>query len=151
MQRMQFGGTEAQRVAVTQGAIDLGALRPIQSAHLIPIPGSIKGVSQRGYNHSAVIAHTIVESAKNDELKLSVREDVLYKKKEVQQQAKTESRRERSQNVENIFAVKHGDQLFEKTLILIDDVITTGATVADAKRALKVFKPKRILAISVAH
>ncbi len=118
---------------------------------LIPVPASVKAVRMRGYNHAGVIASTIAEVAKNDGLRFILRDDVLYKSKEVSQQARASTKSERMANVENVFEVHHGEDLTGKTLILIDDVITTGATIADAKRALKEWKPKRVLAIAVAH
>ena len=118
---------------------------------LIPVPASAKATSIRGYNHAAIIAKTIADCAKNDDLKLTLRTDMLYKKKEVEHQARVQSKSAREENVDHVFAVRHGDELFEKTVILVDDVITTGATIKDAKRALKAFKPKRILAIAAAH
>ena len=90
-------------------------------------------------------------SAKNDGLRLELCDDLLYKKRENPQQVSVRERKKRQENVENIFAVRGGEYLTGKTLVLIDDVITTGATMADAKRALKAFKPKRVLAIAVAH
>ena len=76
---------------------------------------------------------------------------MLYKKKETEQQARVRGKARREENVDHIFEVKHGEIITGKTVILIDDVITTGATIRDAKRAMKLWKPKRILAIAAAH
>ncbi len=118
---------------------------------LIPIPSHKKANAMRGYNHTEAIARAIDRCAKEDRLPLIVRNDVLVKKKENTHQVKTEGRAERLRNVENLFIVQHGEELAGKTIIIIDDMITTGATIADARRALKEWKPKRILAIAVAH
>ena len=122
-----------------------------EEIYLVPVPASAKATSLRGYNHAAIIAKTIAECAKNDGLKLTLRTDMLYKKKEVEQQARVRSKAMREENVDHLFSIKHGEEINGKTVILIDDVITTGATIRDAKRAIRAFKPKRILAIAAAH
>jgi ComF family protein len=118
---------------------------------VIPVPASAKAMTVRGYNHAGVIAKTIVEAGNKDGLRLRLREDILYKKKEVTPQARTRTRSDRKKNVENVFAINNEHAIIGKTIILIDDVITTGATIASAKRAIKEHNPKRILAIGVAH
>ena len=128
-----------------------GSKKTNEEIMLIPIPASRKAVAMRGYNHAGIIARMIVLSAKNDGLKLLLCDNYLYKKREIPQQVSVRDRKKRKENVENIFLVRNGEDLCGKTLVLIDDVITTGSTIADAKRALKEFKPKRILAIAVAH
>lgn len=118
---------------------------------LIPIPAHKKANAVRGYNHTEAIALAIDRCAKEDHLPLSVRSDILMKKRENERQVETEGRAGRIKNVENIFGIEHGEDLAGKTVIIIDDVITTGATMNDARRAIKEWKPKRILSIAVAH
>ena len=118
---------------------------------IIPIPASSKALTSRGYNHAGVIARTIVLEGKSDGLQLILREDILFKKREVGPQAQTRRKTDREKNVENVFDISDGQDIIGKTVILIDDVITTGATIAAAKRVLKLHHPKRILAIAVAH
>lgn len=118
---------------------------------LIPVPASKKAVATRGYNHASIIAQAIARCAKKDDMLLIVRGDILYKEKENQQQARARSKKRREENVAGIFSIKNGEFLQGKTVILIDDVITTGATIAEARRAIKECEPKRVLAIAVAH
>ncbi len=118
---------------------------------LVPIPSGIRANAIRGYNHSGIIAKAIARAAVDDGLFLSVRSDILYKKRENIRQAALQKKAKRKENVEDVFGVRGGEGVRGKTIILIDDVITTGATIVEAKKAIKAYGPKRILAIAVAH
>lgn len=118
---------------------------------LLPIPAGKKAIAMRGYNHATVIANTIAKYGRADGMNILVGNDILYKKKENTQQVKMREKGKREQNVLGIFGVHHKELIRGKTIILIDDVITTGATINEAKRAVKEHGPKRILAIAVAH
>ncbi len=118
---------------------------------LVPVPGNKKAISMRGYNHAALIAHAIARAGRADGLDMKVLDRVLYKKHEVTPQARTKGKRGRAHNVAGLFGIKDAEALFGKTVILIDDVITTGATVTEAKRAVKTALPKRVLTLAVAH
>ena len=118
---------------------------------LIPIPTGKRALAIRGYNHAGVIATAIAETAKKDGLLLCVESNVLFKKRENDRQVETSTKEGREKNVTHAFGVRYGERITGKTVILVDDVVTTGATVAEARRALRNSKPKRILAIAVAH
>lgn len=118
---------------------------------LISVPSSRKALRLRGYNHAGVIAEAIVHAAKADGLTLHIEHNMLVKKHENEQQVTTRTKAKRAKNVAGVFTVKHGERITGKTVVLIDDVITTGATIDEAKRALREWKPKRILAVAVAH
>lgn len=131
--------------------LSYGSKKTKEQILIVPIPASAKALSMRGYNHAGVIAKTIVKAGVADELNLVFRDDILVKKKEVGPQAHTRRKSDRIKNVHNAFDCLNGEDTTGKTVILIDDVITTGSTVSEAKRALKLHHPKRILAIAVAH
>ncbi len=145
----KYFGTALYREFFKQ--LSYGSKKTGEEIVLVPVPGSDKAQRMRGYNHAAVIAETIATLGKKEGLRITMRSDVLYKRKEVGQQAKTKDREERERNVRSAFAVRNGEALYERTVILIDDVITTGSTIKEAKSAIKALKPKRVLAIAVAH
>lgn len=118
---------------------------------LIPIPASAKAVAMRGYNHSGVIAATIAEAGKADGMTIRVERSLLFKRRENKRQVEASTKKEREKNVEQLFGVHSGKSITGKTVILIDDVVTTGATIAAARQALLVWKPKRVLTVVVAH
>lgn len=118
---------------------------------LIPIPGGKKAITMRGYNHATLIAEVIYMCAKADKLPVTMESNVLYKTHEITQQVRARGKANREKNVEGIFSIRNPEKIAGKTVILIDDVITTGATINEAKRAIRTAKPKRVLAIAVAH
>ncbi|OGZ12034.1 MAG: hypothetical protein A2942_02300 [Candidatus Lloydbacteria bacterium RIFCSPLOWO2_01_FULL_50_20] len=128
-----------------------GNTRPKEAIVLVPVPSGKRALRLRGYNHSGVIAAAIVQAAKADGLVLELEANMLFKKRENEQQVEARTKTKRSENVAHVFGVRTGERIAGKTVVLVDDVITTGATIAEAKRALSEWKPRRILTVAVAH
>lgn len=122
-----------------------------ESILLIPIPSSAGTIKERGSNHAEAIARVVAENAANDELSLSVDAGILLKEKETLHQVELKNRAGRQKNLRGAFTVTGGEKIAKKTIILIDDVVTTGATLREARAALRKYGPKKILAIAVAH
>ena len=97
---------------------------------LIPIPLHPKKEKIRGYNQSHVIAEGISEI-----MNIPIAENCLVRNTFTQTQTK-KSREERWNNVKDIFEVKNSSEIAEKHVLLIDDVLTTGATIMSAGKAL---------------
>lgn len=87
------------------------------------VPISVKRRKQRGYNQSELIAR---RAAKQMQLPYC---ETLVKKLDNKEQHKL-SERERSRNVRGVYA-STGDSAIGKRILLIDDIITTGATLAE--------------------
>ncbi|MGN6647253.1 MAG: ComF family protein [Cytophaga sp.] len=90
---------------------------------IIPIPLHQSKMRKRGYNQATKIAQgftTVLESC-------PVEEQVLYRKRNLFIQAKS-TRAKRFQNVKEVYAIKNIDRIQGKHVLLIDDVLTTGAT-----------------------
>lgn len=89
---------------------------------IVPIPLHKKKLKKRGFNQAESIAAGLAESM-SKELELNS----VYRVTESSTQTK-KSRYKRWENVSDIFKLKNGHQLDGKHVLLVDDVITTGAT-----------------------
>ena len=90
--------------------------------YIIPVPLHKKRQRKRGYNQSEYFAKGMAE-----ELNIPVLSEVLFKKHFTETQT-YKSREERWQNTLNSFEIKNGELIRDKSILLVDDVITTGAT-----------------------
>jgi len=77
--------------------------------------------------------------------------NILIKPKETEHQARIRDRRERLKNIAGSFAVKNNEKIKGKNIILIDDILTTGATLSEAKKVLKQAGARKVIAFTVAH
>lgn len=93
------------------------------------VPLSIRRLRERGYNQSEQIARRTAEC-----LKLPY-EEVLLKIKENRVQHEL-SGEERQKNVRGVYRVHEGIVLVGKTVLLVDDIVTTGATLCECTRML---------------
>lgn len=98
---------------------------------LVPVPLHIKRLTERGYNQSGLIAQKLGER-----VSMPVIKGHLYRIKDSLPQARTTTVDERRKNVDKAFSCRYED-LHGKTLILIDDVCTSGATLESCAAALK--------------
>ena len=115
---------------------------------IIPIPLSKRREKERGYNQSEILC---TELSFIDPMSFKLYTNVLYKTFDTKQQTKTRNRSERKNNLRGCFAVKHQEKIKGKNIILIDDIVTTGATISEARKVLKMFGAKKIIAFTVAH
>lgn len=98
---------------------------------IIPVPLSTKSMKRRHYNQSALIAHELSKLAGAIET-----DTALAKCKETQHQ-KELGFADRQRNLHGAFKVTDKEAIFKKNVLLVDDVITTGATANECCKALK--------------
>jgi len=89
---------------------------------IIPVPLHPKKERKRGFNQSLVISEGISET-----LQKPVLNDNLIRLVHTSTQTK-KSRYSRWENVKDVFGIKSPEQLVNQHVLLIDDVLTTGAT-----------------------
>ncbi len=99
---------------------------------LMPIPLSITRLRERGFNQSQLLAEKIANAF---DLPLSLNN--FCRSRHTKSQTLLFSQKERWTNIHGAFRIKHSNQLLNKNILLIDDLLTTGATASEAARTLK--------------
>ena len=112
---------------------------------MIPVPLNIVRRIKRGYNQAEMLADAI--SSKAD---IPVLKKVLFRKKITKPQFKL-SKLDREKNIKDSFFVKSVDILKNKTVILIDDIVTTSVTVSACSLALKTAGAKKVYVLTLAR
>ena len=81
-----------------------------------------KRLKKRGYNQSSCFAQGL-----SDIMQIPVQEKVLVRVKATESQTR-KGKLERWNNVKHVFAIENKDLIFQKRILLVDDVLTTGST-----------------------
>ena len=97
---------------------------------IIPVPLHPQKQHLRGYNQSSLFAEGI-----NEIMNVELSIDILRRDIHTETQTK-KTRIERWENVENAFVIKKPNTLEHKHILLIDDVLTTGATLEACAQTL---------------
>ncbi|MBF8294527.1 MAG: putative amidophosphoribosyltransferase [Bacteroidetes bacterium] len=140
---LKYSGVQAVGLEIGRR---LGALlneKGVQADALVPIPLHKRKLRERGYNQSELIARGVCEVTS-----IPLRSDLIRRKKFTQTQT-TLSLEERRDNMEEAFACESSG-VRGKTVILVDDIITTGSTIQSCAGALKKAGAVRIIAASAA-
>lgn len=112
---------------------------------IIPVPLHAKKQRKRGYNQSTCFAEGLAET-----MQLTVDSSVLFRSAASETQTK-KSRFTRWKNVESIFYVQNEQQILNKHILLVDDVITTGATLEACAQALLKTKGVKVSVATIAY
>lgn len=111
---------------------------------LVPLPLNKKKEYKRGYNQAEIICKGIItEFSKPIVNNVSIRS--VYTESQT-----TENRINRWQNMEGVFDVKNQSDIEGKHILLVDDVITTGATIESCGSKILEIKNTRLSIASVA-
>lgn len=115
---------------------------------LLPIPLHKKRLKERGYNQSEILVKSIM---KNDMSKLfEFSQNALIRIRETKPQARSEKKTARLENLRGAF-IANTSIVKGKDIVLIDDVTTTGATLSEARKALRKAGARTVRAYTVAH
>ncbi len=88
---------------------------------IVPVPLHKKKIRKRGYNQSSCIAEGMAAQ-------MGIPTAELLTRRVMNETQTNKSRMERWKNVEGIFMVKDKKKVENRRILLIDDVVTTGAT-----------------------
>ena len=119
-------------------------LQSLKTGMLIPVPLYPSREKRRGYNQAALFAEQLAQL-----LDLPVRKDILFRVEKRKPQAKLKLER-RAENIKGAFAVAEEAENGER-VILVDDVVTSGATAKEAKRELEKAGYRVCAVVAIAH
>lgn len=121
--------------------------RPSDYEAVVPVPLHTKRRRERGYNQSDLLA---IELARR--LKTPCFTDALIRTRDTGTQTLLDAGQRRS-NMAGAFRMSDrcGDLLAERKVLLVDDVMTTGATVGEAARALLKGRVREVRVATVAR
>jgi ComF family protein len=110
---------------------------------MIPIPLSRKKLKAREYNQAKLLAEELSKHTG-----LAINDEILKRTRETTPQFEL-SRKERLSNLKDAFAASSAVK--DKTILLIDDIYTTGATVKEASNALKRAGARKVHVLTIAR
>jgi ComF family protein len=145
--RLKHHGNEglAELVAETWGRQAQANFAALQVDAVVPIPLHWWRRCQRGYNQSAALAHGLAAI-----LQLPLQTAWLRRIRNTPMQTRM-SLSGRRDNVRNAFRVRRGISVKERSILLVDDVLTTGATSSEAARMLRQAGAKRVIVAVLAR
>jgi ComF family protein len=112
---------------------------------IIPVPMYWKKEIERGYNQSYLLAKQLSKLKK-----IKLEKGVLVKVKNTGSQSLMPMK-SRKQNVKGSFFVKRSEKIRNKIILLIDDVYTTGSTVNECARMLRLAGAGKIIVLTIAR
>ena len=143
--RMKYGGKQEYATYFgEQMAGYLGSfIRQIQPDGIVPIPLHKQRLRKRGYNQAALLARTLGEC-----MDIPVYEKMLVRIKNTKP-LKLQNPAERQNNLKKAFIIGENDVKL-KTILIVDDIYTTGSTINEAVQVLKGNGAERVYFVTLA-
>lgn len=116
---------------------------------ILPVPLHRRRLRRRGFNQSELLLREWRRAARAAGMPPTA-SDVLVRTAATAAQAGL-SRREREVNIRGAFAVERPERVSGRHVVVVDDVITTGATVAECARALLAGGAARVDVLALAR
>jgi ComF family protein len=120
------------------------ALRPLHADVVVPVPLAPTRMRLRGYNQALLLAHQVASVVRGE-----VVVDALIREERPPQQSLAAA--ERLLNLQGAFRCPQPTQVTNQSIILIDDVVTTGATLSACTDTLAEAGARRVSALAFAR
>ncbi len=120
---------------------------------IIPVPLHTKRLKERGFNQSYLLVRNWKQLAAKLSIEMSdiaVERNVLVRSRWTEPQTGL-GRKKRMKNIKNAFKVNDCSRIAGKRILLVDDVLTTGATVNECAKTLLSDGAKRVDVLTLAR
>jgi len=117
---------------------------------IMPVPLHKRRLRWRGFNQSALLANHL---AKNllPAVVLTIDENILIRNRYTTPQMQIKNYTNRLENINGAFSVSHHTDIKNKTILIVDDIATTGSTIFECAKILKDAGAKEVFAIVLAR
>lgn len=140
--RLKFGGRRYLAAFIAEAMVDRYLDCGFECDCVVAVPLSAKRKRKRGYNQAELIAEEL-----SSRLKLPLIDGALVKTKENKPQTKL-TKREREENVRGVYEVTSPEAFKGRRVLVVDDVMTTGATLGEVSRILYKAKARSVEALT---
>ena len=150
---------ERQRLGVRLGGLLLESWKALESAAgfegpclVVPVPLHPRRERERGYNQAGLLARGLVHLLKREAGRSGA---ILVGNSLVRRRATAPqsglSLHARRENVSGVFAVSDPERIHQRDIVLVDDVMTTGATASACASVLKRAGARRVFVLTLAR
>lgn len=119
-------------------------------AVLVPVPLHASRKRERGFNQAELLGGGLARGLRKNGKKIRVEAGILVRTRATLPQTGL-SLAARLENVRGVFQVPRPEKVRDRAICLVDDVMTTGATVSAAAMALKRAGAVRVVALTLAR
>ncbi len=140
IQEIKFNGN--QRLAHWVSHAIKGLTFNIDISLLIPVPSHINRLQQRPFNHVHAIFRHLLLSYPSTSCIVRTRDTPhLF----------DQSKPDRIRLLKGAFKVREPASIQNQSIVLLDDIVSTGATILELSRCLLPYRPRSISVISLSH
>jgi len=119
-----------------------------ESVLVVPVPLHISKRRQRGFNQSELVVRAALKKCGKANFRLAT--NVLVRQRPTISQIGL-TRPQRAENIRGAFRVVHPSRVVGRTVLLVDDVLTTGTTASECARVLRKDGAKAVFVATVAR
>ncbi|MCJ7502755.1 MAG: hypothetical protein MUP80_06825, partial [Acidobacteriia bacterium] len=125
---------------------------PDEPPILVPVPLHSSRERERGFNQAELLAQGLARGlARAREIGAPRLEAGCLRRTRATAPQTGLSLRARQENVRGVFSVVRPERVRERVVVLVDDVMTTGATLSACAQALKAAGARAVLALTLAR
>ncbi|MBE6903785.1 MAG: ComF family protein [Ruminococcaceae bacterium] len=136
----------AEPLAVMMSDAVLGNYHYSDVDMIIPVPLSRFRKNKRTYNQSEMLATELSKL-----IGVPVNAEILFKIKNTKAQSTIKKKSKRMKNIKNVYKVKNSELIKDKNILLVDDVVTTGATLNECAKVLVEAGAAKVVAVAAAQ
>ena len=145
LHRYKFGGATAYADIYSEFIVKCIDENQISCDSITWVPLSRRRLRRRGYDQAELLAKLIAKHLGQSPVRL------LKKQRDTPPQSKTGSVEKRRANIAGAYACLRPELVQGKQVLLVDDIVTTGATLSEAARVLKKAGAKEVICATLAR